>query len=363
MRKLFSYIRKIRNFVVYWIAASLLPKKDIVLFSSSKNDQFGNISSLELYFQNTNVKFKRIFKDQLKYDPFYFLISLAQAHVLVIDASSPAAQFGLHHKTCLIHCWHAGGAYKKIAFDAKRKNCEDINEEKRIKRIHRCISYFVCSSVETAHVYAKAFRIKLHQMLIFGLPRLDACMQDPIPDPPRSYTILFAPTYRTQEKNSRHLPPMPDAVFLRSVLREQLGEDVRLAFRGHPTAPVPTNLIGWENWSDIPQSEALKCASVLITDYSSIIFDFLLFKRPIVFYVPDMDEYQYCERELYFSPYDVFPQTTCADLHNLIRILTDCRYMKVDYKEFWQEHMSACDGRSTQRLCAFIQEIMRGKTL
>lgn len=354
-------MRNIRNFVVYWIAALLLPKKNIVLFSSSKNDQFGNISSLEFYFQNENIKFKRIFKEQLKSDPFYFLFILAQARVLVIDASSPAARFGLHHKTCLIHCWHAGGAYKKIAFDAKRKNYKDENEENRIKRIHRCISYFVCSSVETAHIYAKAFRLASHQMLTFGLPRLDVPMKEPIPEPPFNYTILFAPTYRTQEKNSRHLPPMPDAVSLRSVLEKQLGESVRLVFRGHPTAPVLADLTGWENWSDMPQSEALKRASVLITDYSSIIFDFLPFNRPIVFYVPDIDEYQYYERELYFSPYDVFPQTTCADLHNLIRILAECRYMKVDYDEFWKKHMSACDGKSTQRLCAFIQEIMRGE--
>ena len=355
-------MRNARNFAVYWMAASLLPKKNIILFSSSKRDQFGNISSLECYFHKKNIKFKRIFKEQLKSEPFYFLISLAQARVLVIDASSPAARFGLHHKTCLIHCWHAGGAYKKIAFDAKRKNCRDVDEEIRIKRIHRCISYFVCSSSETARIYAKAFRLKLCQMLVFGLPRLDTCIQNSIYESPFNYTILFAPTYRTQEKNCRYLPPMPDAAFLRSALRRQIGEDVRLAFRGHPTAPVPANLTGWENWSDISQLEALNRASVLITDYSSIIFDFLPFNRPIVFYVPDIDKYQCCERELYFSPYDIFPKTTCADLHNLIRILADCRYMKVDYKEFWQKHMSACDGKSTQRLCTFIQEIMKEKT-
>lgn len=347
---------------VYRAAAAILPQNKLILLSSSKHDKFENISALAQKLRDESVPFTWLAQEQLISRSFRHLVSLARAHVLVIDAASPSAHVKLHRNTCLIHCWHAGGAYKKVAFDAKRKKHEDTNEEKRIEKIHRGISYFVCTSEETARVYAKAFRLKRDQILVFGSPRLDASLREPVSPAPSEYTVLYAPTYRTQGKNTRSLPPLPDANALRSALKAQLAEDVRLVFRGHPTAPVPDDLRGWENWSDIPQYKALKRASVLITDYSSILFDFLPFKRPIIFYVPDFSNYQSNDRELYFSPYDVFPDTTCSDETTLVRILVNCRHIKAEYRDFWQKHMSACDGKATERLCSFIQEIMEGKT-
>lgn len=345
--------------IVYRLTATLLAQDRLVLLSSSPDDKFSNITMLSEKLRERAMPFICLTQEQLQAHPLRTLVSLARARVLVIDAASPAARVELHRDTCLIHCWHAGGAYKKVAFDAKRKNYDEASEEKRIRRIHRGISWFVCTSEETARVYAKAFRLPLERMLVFGSPRLDASLREASFPAPSTYTILYAPTYRTHGKNVRHLPLLPDAEALRATLVSQLGENVRLAFRGHPTAPVPEYLGGWEDWSNIPQHEALRRASVLITDYSSIFFDFLPFNRPILFYVPDFNDYQCHERELYFSPYDAFPETTCSDERALMRMLVQCRHMKVDYGEIWQKHMSACDGKASERLCAFIQKIMK----
>lgn len=358
-KKLYANWRKIWTKLFYWIASSWLSQNRLVLLSSSPDDKFGNISALAKKLTEKDMPFIRLNKNELSTHFFGSIISLARARVLVIDAESPSARIKLHRNTCLIHCWHAGGAYKKVAFDAKRKGYDDRYEEKRIGRIHRGISYFVCTSEETARIYTKAFRLNHDQMLVFGSPRLDRILCRSLPSTPSTYTILYAPTYRTEGKNVRYLPSLPDAMVLRTALVSRLGEDVRFVFRGHPTAPVSKNLRGWEDWSHLPQDEALSCASVLITDYSSIFFDFLVFSRPIVFYVPDFSNYQCHERELYFSPYEVFPDTTCSDEHTLLKILQYCRHAQVDYKGVWQKHMSACDGKSTERLYMFIHTIMK----
>ncbi len=360
-KKLRACWRKAGNNAIYRVASALLPQDKLILRSSAPDDKFGNISALAQKLREDHVPFIWLAQEQLNSRPFRYIVALARAHVLVIDADSPAAHIKLHRNTCLIHCWHAGGAYKKVAFDAKRKNYDDAREEKRIRRIHRGISWFVCTSEETASTYAKAFRLPLEQMLVFGSPRLDASLRGESFPAPSTYTILYAPTYRTHGKNVRYLPPLPDAGALRAALSSRLGEDVRLAFRGHPTAPAPEDFMGWEDWSNVPQQEALCRASILMTDYSSIFFDFLPFKRPIIFYVPDFGNYQCHERELYFSPYDVFPDTTCSDERELVRILEHCRYMTVDHGKIWQKYMSACDGRATERLSAFIQELMKRK--
>lgn len=344
---------------VYRLASTLVQQDRLVLLSSSPDDKFSNITALSEKLRERAMPFIWMTREQLQAHPLRSLVSLARARVLVIDAASPAARIKLHRNTCLIHCWHAGGAYKKVAFDAKRKNYDDASEEKRIRRIHRGIDWLVCTSEETASTYAKAFRLPLERMLVFGSPRLDATLQEVNFPAPSTYTVLYAPTYRTHGKKVRYLPPLPDAEALRATLVSRLGENVRLAFRGHPTAPDPEHPEGWENWSHIPQHEALRRASVLITDYSSIFFDFLPFNRPILFYVPDFSEYLRHERELYFSPYDAFPETTCSDERTLMQMLVQCRHMKVDYGEVWQKHMSACDGKASERLCAFIQKIMK----
>lgn len=359
-QKLRSGWRRFKNNVVYRFASILFSQNKLVLFSSFINDEYENINSLAQVLSRKNIPFIKIAQKQLTIHPYRTLIALARAKVLVIDAASPAAYVRLHKNTCLIHCWHAGGAYKKVAFDAKRKNCDDSNEEKRIRRIHRGISWFICTSKATAEIYSKAFRLPLERMLIFGSPRLDTIIQCAATPSPATYTVLYAPTYRTKNKNIRYIPKLPDGNALRGKIISQLGENVKLAFRGHPTAPIPDELRGWENWSHIPQHEALCRASVLITDYSSVFFDFLPFNRPIVFYVPDLNEYINYERGLYFSPYDLFSKTTCTNEQNLINILIQCRNMKVDYSDIWGKYMSACDGRASERISDFIQNIMKG---
>lgn len=345
--------------IFYRLVSAIIPQNQLVLLTSSPEDKFGNITALAKKLKEMAIPFYQLDRKQFQKHPLRALVTLARAHVFVIDAASPVSRLKLHRNTRLLQCWHACGAYKKIAFDAKRKNYNDANEEIRIQRIHGRTSWFVCTSQETARTYSKAFRLPLDRMLVFGSPRLDAYIQDSLCPAPAVYTLLYAPTYRTRDDSTRYIPPPPDAEALRAGLTARLGETVRLAFRGHPTAPVLPAFDDWEDWSNLSQQEALRRASVLITDYSSIFFDFLPYRRPIVFYVPDFDEYQRQERELYFSPYDAFPETTCSDERTLLNVLTQCRHMKTGYEAIWQKHMSACDGKSSERLCTFIKKIMK----
>lgn len=358
-QKLRSRWRRLKKNIIYRLASILFSQDKLILFYSSQDDKFCNISALAEVLSKNKIQFIKLAQQQFITHPYRALTYLARAKVLVIDAASPAAYIKLNKNTCLIHCWHAGGAYKKVAFDAKRKHYDKSSEEKRIARIHSGISWFVCTSKATAEIYAKAFRLPLERMLVFGSPRLDASLQCTSFPVPSTYTILYAPTYRTKDKRTRCIPIPPDGETLRTALISRLGENVQLVFRGHPTTPLPEDLRGWTDWSHIPQHEALCRASVLITDYSSIFFDFLPFKRPIIFYVPDFNRYINSERELYFSPYDIFPETTCSNEQALIELLEQYRYKEVDYSEIWDKYMSACDGKASERLCCFIQNIMR----
>lgn len=354
---IYAKIKYILLLLYYKFMCYIFLQKNIVLYTSSNKDSFSNISSIASEFDSKNIKYTILTCDDKKNNKFLFLRTLATARVLVIDADSPAAKIELHRNTYLIQCWHAGGAYKKIGFDAKRKGISPELEERRLTRIHRCISYFICTSHETAKVYSRAFRLDRKNMLIFGMPRLDSIIQKMPFAAPEEVTILYAPTFRTKN-NIRKIPSPPDILEFRSQLESVFNSSIRFAFRGHPTAPGLMELQGWEDWSALPQSEALQQTSILITDYSSIFFDYLPFRRPIIFYVPDIERYQNEEQGLYFSPYDLFPKTTCATEKELINILMNCKSLDIDYESVWRKYMKACDGHATKRLCSFIEHLM-----
>lgn len=358
LKKFSSIWNRFKENLIYIIATCFLDQNRIIIFSSSSDDKYGNIRALAKTLCDHKMMFIWLTYEKMKEHPFKSLIILARARVLVVDASSPAARVKLHRNTYLIHCWHACGAYKKIGFDAKRKNYMDVSEYKRIKRIHRGISWFVCTSEESAKIYAKSLRLPMERMLVFGSPRLDEIIQNKNFVEPKVYTILYAPTYRTHGRNTRYHPKLPDAKVLQKTLTSQLGENIKLVFRGHPTTPLPENFNGWENWSDISQRDALNHTSVLITDYSSIFFDFLVYNRPIIFYIPDYYNYLNYERELYFSPYDYFDKTTCTNLDELIKVLIKSRNIKINNSVIWKKFMSACDGYSSERICLFIKNIL-----
>ena len=357
-----SFFKIVKGILVYRISCILHQQNKLILYYALSDNRFGNIEALEKYFECKGIDFIRLYhKDMIK-STVRFWNTLASARVLVIDSKSPASRVSLCKNTVLIHCWHAGGAYKKIGFDVKIKVKDRYKEEARIKRVHRNISYFVCSSELTAQVYARAFRLRNDQMLVLGLPRLDEVLTKASKGTPSKYTILYAPTYRTSNNGERVMPNTSDLEFAGRVLKEKFGNEICLAFRGHPTSPS-FNVRGWDDWTHRSLNDALMDTSVLITDYSSVFFDFIPYERPIVFYVPDLEKYCSEYQGVYFSPYEYFNETTCGDVKTLILILSQYQNKKLDYTMFWNEQMSACDGYSTERLGSFIIDLMKKGTI
>lgn len=355
-KRLKIFLRNIYRNLYYKFFCFLNEQSTILLYSSTSDDRYCNISFIKEELRQRHVETVTMFSDDFFSDIYPNLRILSRAKILVIDASSPAIIVPISKRTILINCWHALGAYKKVGFDAKIKGRDVIQEEKRIARIHRSISFFITSSPYTSRIYAKAFKLKGSQVKSYGVPRTDPIISNKHIDP-INLTILYAPTYRTKN-GKRFMPDMPDALKIKDIaFRRNI--NVKLCFRSHPTVPNHLSMDLWEDWSSLPQLEALEKTSLLITDYSSIFFDFLPFGRPILFYVPDYDEYIKYERGLYFSPYDLFPDTTCSDNKELIEKIFKHLGTKKNYSNIVDRYMSSCDGASTRRICDFILQLAR----
>lgn len=169
-------------------------------------------------------------------------------------------------------------------------------------------------------------------LLSCGAPRVDDVISPKVPAESlrarygiakRQTVILFAPTWRGNSTNVEE-GAADDQGNLYVRLAQALGDDYFVVFSAHQMAPAPTlGAVG--NGVILPDNEnindVLTIVDILVSDYSSIIFDFLPVDRPIVLFTPDIEEYRNT-RGLYLLPKDLpcINTTQFDDLIAAIRV-------------------------------------------
>jgi len=213
---------------------------------------------------------------------------------------------------------------------------------------------------------------------VLGCPRNDILLGKEVPaenqmlEKLKKYdkVIGYIPTFRDNYEN---VYPFSDT-FLR-VFDGLLAErNWIFIVKKHPyerNINIPENL---RNIFDMTDSfddvqELLLAADILITDYSSVINDFCLMDRPIIFYPYDLDEYIDKCRGMYYSYYDTFSGPFVIKEEELIDLVfsTDSWFNSPEYKKKYQEMKSFfnyyTDDKSSERLYNFIVNKYQSVTL
>ena len=265
----------------------------------------------------------------------------------------------------IIQLWHAAGAYKKFGFSRK---FEDI----KISPGHRKYTKAIVSAEAISSCYAEAYDISEDKIVATGVPRTDIFYDESwknevrekfwakYPETRGRKIIVLAPTYRGTKV------PLADYDMSRVPIREmheRLGDDYILVTKLHPAAYNNMLLKGrklgddsgfWLDVSDIRDiNDILPVADILITDYSSVIFDWLLLDRPIIYYVYDKDEYA-GDRGMYYS-FDEYVYGAVAETGDeLIEAIRAADMMTDKREAFREKFMGACDGHATERVVALL---------
>lgn len=254
---------------------------------------------------------------------------LAAARVFVVDDYFlPMYAVSKRPGTTWVQAWHASGAFKRFGYSVLDKTFGA--SEERVTQFPIHTNYDVClvSSMRFAPFYAEAFRQPVERFdSSTGIPRTDALYGERRAAAERQVratyhlgdrrVILYAPTFRGDTVIAARQPEGLDL----ALLRRELGEEHVVLLRRHPfvrrAQPLDPALAGFViDVSDHPDIHALMTASdVLVTDYSSAIYEFSLLGRPMAFFAPDRATYER-ERGFYFDyeagvPGPVF-ETTAA---------------------------------------------------
>lgn len=261
----------------------------------------------------------------------------------------------------IVQLWHAPGAFKKFGFSRKGKPGWKKNVEKR--KHHRAYTHAIVSSNNISHYYAEAFRISKDKVISTGIPRTDILFNDEykkekIKDLYHRYpllknkkVILLAPTYRGEVMQGYYKFDELDI----SKMKNLLGEEYVVAMKLHQFI---SNSPKWEDkYSDFiidlsnekEITDLFFIADILITDYSSVVFEYSLLNKPMLFFAYDLEQY-IADRDFYY-PYESFvPGPIVKNTDELINVIRSNSFDMEKVKEFREKFFDHFDGKSTQRV-------------
>ncbi|WP_436854410.1 teichoic acid ribitol-phosphate polymerase TarL [Staphylococcus caeli] len=371
-----QYSYNVRNFVFQTIFNVTkffhLKKGNTVLFTSdSRAEMSGNFEYVynEMLRQNLDEKYKihALFKSNISArrnftDKFKFPYLLGKADYIFVDDFHPLLYTVKFRKSQeIIQVWHAVGAFKTVGYSrAGKKGGPFFNSVN-----HRNYTKAFVSSETDIPFYGEAFGIKEQNIIPTGVPRTDILfdedyekqiveeMEAELPIVKGKKVILFAPTFRGSGHHTAHYPffKIDFARFAR-YCREN---NAVVLFKMHPFV---------KNRLDIPReyqdyfidvsdfrevNDILFITDILISDYSSLVYEFAVFKRPMLFYAFDLEDY-ITSRDFY-EPYESFvPGKIVESFNELITALDQQDFEVEKVEPFLDKHFKYQDGRSSERL-------------
>jgi len=178
--------------------------------------------------------------------------------------------------------------------------------------------------------------------------------------------ILYAPTFRG---NVNHAVS-PDRLDIAMMKRELEGRYILLINhhpfvkeKDRPKIPESCRDFAFDVTDRLSIEELLTAADVCITDYSSLVFEYSLFERPLLFFTYDMQDYL-DERGFYYPIRDMMPGPVCSTTQELTEVLKtpDAEFNLRRVREFKYRFMSGCDGHATARILQLMDRAAEEKT-
>lgn len=268
--------------------------------------------------------------------------------VFICDNFLPVVSCRKNPRTKVIQLWHCCGLLKKMGYDTP----EDIPENYK-GEVYRNYDLMTVSAPACVAPLTKAMHLPEGILQPLGVSRTDvyfderwieSCRESFYQKYPMARgkkIVLWAPTFRGNAAD-------PYQVGTEAILEleQQLGDGYYVIRKVHPHIDAKQHLSN----CDIVTEEVFPVTDLLITDYSTVMHEFLFFGKPYVLFAPDLEEYQqkrgfYVEYET-LSPYIA---TEEAELGTMVwRALQDGDPAWIAKNRAF--HACACDGRSTERI-------------
>ncbi|MCI8455444.1 MAG: CDP-glycerol glycerophosphotransferase family protein [Lachnospiraceae bacterium] len=299
----------------------------------------------------------------LFYSLVFMLLYAKARYVFICDNFLPAAACKKRKETQLIQLWHSCGLLKRMGYDTT----EDIppfykgnvyGNYDLVTVSAPCCIPFLTSGMRQQPGIVQAVGVSRTDMYFDNAWRQE-CQTEfdrTYPQAKGKRILLWAPTFRGNAAS-------PSLCGLGEIqtLGQKLGEEWFLLIKVHPHLDTIALLQKGEPISNcsLQTERLLPVTDLLITDYSSVLFDFLLLERPFVLFAPDLEEYE-ADRGFYIDYRTLTPFLTTEEGTLYQTVLwayaawKNGTYLQ-NLRGLKNFHCSACDGKATKRILKLIE--------
>lgn len=265
----------------------------------------------------------------------------------------------------VLETWHGGGAYKRVG--GHRIDVNEREQRHAVEKMNKITLFLSSSKAFTNFVIRDAYQYR-GEVLECGLPRNDELLC-PIPMDeakqklgigPETKVLLYAPTFRNSHTLDLYDVDYPR---LKAALEARFGGEWVILLRMHYYLSDKISSIELPYVKDVTaypdMQELLLASDVLLTDYSSCMWDFSLLHRPCFLYARDIAAYQ-GERDFY-TPIESWPFPLAADNDALCANVAgfDQERYRTDVRRHHEELGSTESGTAAkqcaQRIAAFVK--------
>ena len=365
--------QRIFGTLLTWYAATGRRTGHRILFTSdSRAEMSGNLAvvfermiqrgldreyELETIFK-PSISAPRSWRDRLRLPRL-----LARADVILLDDYQPIIyRIQPDPGVRIIQLWHASGAFKTVGYSRVGKPGGPSPFAWR----HKNYTHAIVSSRHDVPFYAEAFGIPEDRVVPTGIPRMDRFFDedqrrlgrqkavDAFPSIDGRRTILFAPTFRgSGPRNASYAYDLIDFEALHAVCVEK---DAVMILKMHPFVrepwPIPDHLrdrLIEATHTPLDVNDLLFAVDLLITDYSSIVFEFSTLLRPMLFFAYDLDEYV-ASRDFYVPFEEFVPGRIARTFGDVLDALRRDDYQAEKVRPFAERHFDHLDGTATDRI-------------
>jgi CDP-glycerol glycerophosphotransferase len=246
---------------------------------------------------------------KVKYNSIKFFYELATTHFIITNYRL-TTNIQKRNNQIYVQTWHSSLRLKKIEQDAEA--FLPLNYIKQAKIDSKKIDYILSGCDFSTKIFNESFWYD-GLVLKIGTPRIDPLIhfnqqeyiniKNTLNLDINEKILLYAPTFR---KDNNYEYYINDFNFIIKSLEEKFGGQWKVIVRLHPhLMNKATEIVQNKDVIDVSKhediQELLMITDFLITDYSSLMFDLLFTKKPVLLYLPDLKNYLENERELYFN--------------------------------------------------------------
>lgn len=348
--------------------------ENVILFMSEQSDRLGsNLTAVrdKLIERGLDRQFKiytsarpASYVKQSKWSNWKLIKKLARCNIIFLDDHAPILDWlKLGPTTRVIQLWHAGAGFKSSGYSRwGHLGCPSPTS------CHRQYKYGISGSRHIGKFFSEVFGINDAKILPTGMPRMDEYL-DPeyqkatleklyqqYPVCKGKKVILFAPTYRGKGRRDAHYPyEMID--FDR--LYRFCGEEYVVLFKMHPWVleAVPIREEHRDVFLDVNQypniNDLFYLTEILITDYSSNIFEFSLMKKPMIFFAFDKIQYSF-SRGFHRDYEEAAPGKVCYTFDDVMQALEQKDYEYEKVERYVDLHFDYIDSHASDRVIDWV---------